>query len=72
MSNEIPTQIRKALTLVQDQLEKAQLNGTYIITRDNITYITDQQTHSIHVELQKQKSDAQRLHERLPEFIADL
>ncbi|CAG8818026.1 19066_t:CDS:2 [Cetraspora pellucida] len=72
MSVEIPTQIKKTLAALKSQMEKADLEGTCLVSNNNIIYFTEQQSQVVEVPNLKRESDAQRLHSRMPEFLEDL
>lgn len=69
---EIPVQIKKTLALLKSQMKKTELKGTYLVFKDSVTYILDQQSQIIDVEDSKRESEGRRLHHKMPEFVKDL
>ncbi|CAG8624340.1 26259_t:CDS:2, partial [Gigaspora margarita] len=71
---EIPTNIKKTLGLLKNQMKKAKLPGTCIISENEIeiVYQEESRSYKISVEDTKQESDAEKLHLRMPEFLDDL
>ncbi|RIB00473.1 hypothetical protein C2G38_2234225 [Gigaspora rosea] len=71
-SFEILINIKKTLGLLKNQLKKANLSGTCIISKNEIVYQEESRTHKISIEDTRQESDAEKLHFRMPEFLDDL
>ncbi|CAG8506147.1 1719_t:CDS:2, partial [Racocetra fulgida] len=71
-SVETPSNIQKTLTLLKSQIEKADLDGTYMVSPNSVLYFTDQQTQIIQAEGPKYESDGQRLCRKMPEFLQDI
>ncbi|RIB27391.1 hypothetical protein C2G38_2160708 [Gigaspora rosea] len=60
------------LALLKSQIEKADLEGTYLISRDNAVYIIDQHTQIIDLESSKRESEGRRLHHKMQEYIKEI
>ncbi|RIB24390.1 hypothetical protein C2G38_2031933 [Gigaspora rosea] len=71
-SSEIPLHLKKTFARLQLQMEKAKITGTYIISTDTITYQNNLHSYPVSIENIKRESDANRLHQKMPEFINDL
>ncbi|CAG8739922.1 12720_t:CDS:2, partial [Racocetra fulgida] len=69
---ETSSNIQKTLALLKSQMEKASLEGTYMVSSNSDLYFTDQQTQIIQAEGPKCESDGQRLRQRMPEFLHDI
>ncbi|RIB24760.1 hypothetical protein C2G38_615463 [Gigaspora rosea] len=71
-SFEIPTNIKKTLGLLKNQLKKANLSGTCIISKNEIVYQEESRTHKIFIKDTRRESDAEKLHLRMPKFLDNL
>ncbi|CAG8592926.1 7684_t:CDS:2 [Gigaspora rosea] len=64
-SSEIPLHLKKTLALLQHQMEKVKITGTYVISADTITYQNNLQSYPVSVENIKRENDTDRLHQKI-------
>lgn len=68
----IPAHIEKSLAKLKAQIEKAKIEGAYIVYSQEIIYTAEEQSQILPIESLKWETDSQRLRRRMETFLQDL